>query len=101
MFTATDTAYDKHLEPILMKVLATMLNDEDIENRRSALNTFNAAFRGKFKLVQPHLPELIPLIIKHTHVDPALIREIDMGPFKHKIDDGLECRKVSSVAVLV
>ncbi|KAI9651506.1 MAG: hypothetical protein M1831_000796 [Alyxoria varia] len=95
VFTATDTSYDKHLEPTLMEVLAAMLKDEDVENRRSALNTFNAAFRGKFKLVLPHLPGLVPLIIKHTHADPALIREIDMGPFKHKIDDGLEFRKVA------
>jgi cullin-associated NEDD8-dissociated protein 1 len=30
-----------------------------------------------------------------TKIDPTLIKEIDLGPFKHKIDDGMVIRKAA------
>jgi hypothetical protein len=40
------------------------------------------------------LPRLLPLLYEQTVVRPELIRTVDLGPFKHRIDDGLELRKV-------
>lgn len=70
-----------------------MLNDTDLDNRRLALTTFNSAARNKLELVTPHLGEILPLAMKETVVRPDLVREVTMGPFKHKVDDGLELRK--------
>jgi cullin-associated NEDD8-dissociated protein 1 len=33
------------------------------------------------------------MAMKETVMKPELVREVQMGPFKHKIDDGLEIRK--------
>lgn len=94
VFTVTDASYDKDLRPIMIDVLTTMMRDSEVENRRLALNTFNAAARNKSALVLPHLPSLMPLVVDQSRKDPSLIRDVKMGPFTHTVDDGLEVRKV-------
>ena len=76
-------------------MLSLMLDDSNIENRRLALGTLNAAIHHKSHIVLPQLANLLPLVLKDSKIDKDLIREVQMGPFKHKVDDGLELRKVS------
>jgi cullin-associated NEDD8-dissociated protein 1 len=91
----TDDSYNEHLQPIIIPMLTKMLRDPDLENRRSALTTFNSAMHNKPELVTRHLDELLPLTMRETEIKHELIREVQMGPFKHKVDDGLDLRKVS------
>lgn len=74
-------------------MLTTMLNDPSLEDRRLALTTFTSAAHNKPDLIHPHFSTLIPVAIKETIIRPELVREVQMGPFKHKVDDGLELRK--------
>lgn len=92
-FSDTDEAYDEYLRPIVVPMLIQMLNEPDLENRRLALMTFNSAMHNKPEIITPSLDQLLPLAMKETVVKPELIREVQMGPFKHKVDDGLEIRK--------
>lgn len=71
------------------------LQDEDINVRRVALITFNSAAHHKPSLVMDLLPKILPLLYKETLVKSELIREVEMGPFKHKVDDGLDSRKAA------
>lgn len=89
----TDEGYDEYLEPIVVPMLVKMLKEPDIENRRLALTTFNSAMHNKPHIILPALDQLLPLAMKETVIKPELIREVQMGPFKHKVDDGLELRK--------
>ena len=73
-----------------------MLHDRDIGNHRLALTTLNSAIHNKMKILLPHLAELLPVVFGDTQIKNELIREVQMGPFKHKVDDGLELRKVST-----
>lgn len=95
IFTISDPAYDQDLRPVIVDVLTTMMRDAAVDNRRSSLNTFNSAIRNKVHLVMPYVSQLLPLVIDQTFKDTTLIREVQMGPFKHQVDDGLEVRKVS------
>ena len=93
-FADSDERFDNVLKPLLIKMLTTMLNDPDLENRRLALSTLNSATHNKSEMVLPHLAQLLPLVLRDSKIKPELIREVQMGPFKHKVDDGLEVRKV-------
>lgn len=52
----------------------------------------NAATHHNAHIVDPFLPVLLPLLYEAL----ALKRErtVDLGPFKHKVDDALPLRKV-------
>jgi len=62
--------------------------------RRAAVQTLSTAAHVKPGLLGGQLAGLLPALYAQTVVDPSLIRTVDLGPFKHKIDDGLELRKV-------
>lgn len=60
-----------------------------------ALLTINSAAHRKPHLIRDVLGQLIPLLYGETVVKEELIHTVEMGPFKHKVDDGLEIRKAA------
>lgn len=96
-YTLTDTtgSFDAFLQPVVTELLVTMLNDPNLDNRKLALTTLNSAAHSKASLVKANLSSLLPLVYQETIIKPELIREVQMGPFKHKVDDGLELRKTA------
>ena len=40
---------------------------------------------------------LQPLLYEQAKPDPSLVKEVTMGPFKVKVDDGLNIRKVCAL----
>lgn len=76
-------------------VFLSFLNDPDLSVRRSALTLFNSVAHNKPVLLKDKLSVLLPLVYKETQIKPELIREVEMGPFKHEVDDGLDCRKAA------
>ncbi|KJX95093.1 cullin binding protein CanA [Zymoseptoria brevis] len=93
VFSDTEDSYNPNLQATIIPMLSTMLDDSDLDNQRLSLTTFNSALHNKPDLVLPHLAELLPMAMQASVIRPELIREVSMGPFKHKIDDGLEMRK--------
>ena len=90
----SDETFDEVLKITLIGMLTTMMQDPELENRRLALTTLNSAAHNKPDLIIPNLNILLPLVMKESVPKPELVREVMMGPFKHKVDDGLEVRKV-------
>jgi cullin-associated NEDD8-dissociated protein 1 len=91
----------EHHHPIDTLLLASMgqflqlLTDPDLNVRRAALLTLNYAAHNKSILIRDLLPTVLPHVYAETKPKAELIREVDLGPFKHKVDDGLEIRKAA------
>ncbi|CAF4330854.1 unnamed protein product, partial [Adineta steineri] len=95
-FTIVDQP--QHIDAILKSYIKDFLNgleDEDIDVRRVALVMFNSAAHNKPMLIRDLLKELLPKLYNETRVRQDLIREVEMGPFKHTVDDGLDLRKAA------
>ncbi|KAF5093218.1 hypothetical protein D0Z00_004180 [Geotrichum galactomycetum] len=86
--------YDRLLRPIVVDFLALM-EDSNLGIRQVALSALTSAIHNKPLLLLPHLSRLLPLLYKETVVNESLIRVVQMGPFKHKVDDGLDLRKAA------
>ncbi|KAI0075919.1 ARM repeat-containing protein [Panus rudis PR-1116 ss-1] len=93
-FAENSPAYDELLSPVLMDFVS-LVNDSDLTVRRLALSALNSAARMKPHLIAPHLQTILPILYKETVINPDLIRTVQMGPWTHKVDDGLEARKTA------
>ena len=79
----------------LLPMALQLAGDSDVGVRRAAVQLLTAAAHNKPSLITDSLGPCLPLIFAQTKPDPSLIRTVDLGPFKHKIDDGLELRKAA------
>ncbi|RLN67459.1 hypothetical protein BBP00_00001615 [Phytophthora kernoviae] len=78
-----------HIEPFL-----AALEDEDLHVRRAALLVLNTAAHHHSHYLVPYVRERIfPVLLKATEI--KMERVVDLGPFKHKVDDGLPLRKAA------
>ncbi|XP_035780587.1 cullin-associated NEDD8-dissociated protein 1-like [Anopheles albimanus] len=95
-FTISDQP--QPIDPLLRQCIGQFLfalQDPEPSVRRVALVAFNSAVHNKPSLVRDLLPELLPQLYSETKVKKELIREVEMGPFKHTVDDGLDIRKAA------
>ncbi|KAK0135024.1 Cullin-associated NEDD8-dissociated protein 1 [Merluccius polli] len=95
-FTISDQP--QPIDPLLKNSIGDFLKtleDPDLNVRRVALVTFNSAAHNKPSLIRELLDTILPHLYNETRVRKDLIREVEMGPFKHTVDDGLDLRKAA------
>lgn len=95
-FTISDQP--QPIDQLLLKCMGqflNMLNDVDLNVCRVTLLTFNSAAHNKAFLIRNLLDMILPNLYNATKINRELIREIEMGPFKHTVDDGLDLRKAA------
>ncbi|XP_070701638.1 cullin-associated NEDD8-dissociated protein 2 [Pempheris klunzingeri] len=86
------------IDPLLRDCIGDFLRtlqDEDINVRRVALVMFNSVAHNKPSLIRGLLATVLPHLYRETQIRKDLIREVEMGPFKHTVDDGLDVRKAA------
>lgn len=95
-FTISDqpSSMDAHLKPCIGEFLSC-IQDPDLNVRRVALVALNSAAHNKPSLVRDLLPQTLPQLYDQTKIKKELIHEVEMGPFKHPVDDGLDIRKAA------
>ncbi|EGC38692.1 hypothetical protein DICPUDRAFT_148578 [Dictyostelium purpureum] len=85
---------DKFLAPQIPQFFV-LLNDNDLVVKRSALLSLNYIAHNRPTLIRENLTTYLPILYNNAKIKPELIREVDLGPFKHKVDDGIEIRKTA------
>ena len=75
--------------------LIRLIGDKDIVVRRYALESLTAITHVQPQVVKQDSENMQKSAILMTKIDPSLIKEVDLGPFKHKIDDGIPIRKAA------
>jgi len=72
-----------------------LLSDNKIEVRKAILISTNYIAHHKAKVLRTLLPKYLPHLYGETKIKPELIKEVELGPFKHKVDTGLELRQAA------
>jgi cullin-associated NEDD8-dissociated protein 1 len=75
--------------------LLARLRDDDHGVRHAAVQLLSAAAHYAPALARPRLASALPALLDTTIPVPELVRTVDLGPFKHIVDDGLELRKAA------
>jgi len=84
-----DASIMSHINDFLL-----LIKDPDsLDVRRAAVQVLHVAAHNKPSLIISLLPTLLPLLYEQTVQRPELVRTVNLGPFKHIVDDGLELRK--------
>ena len=85
---------DRELQGSLALYLQS-LTDNSRHVRKAAVQLLSSALAHKYRLVQECLEDILPKLYDQTEKRQELIRVLDFGPFKHRIDDGIELRKAT------
>ncbi|KAI3636857.1 hypothetical protein MIR68_005124 [Amoeboaphelidium protococcarum] len=76
-------------------LLSHDVNQGDLEEKKKLVSTLDSVLRyaQAQRLSGEIYAKLLHQLKSQTMVDESLVRVVEMGPFKHIIDDGLECRQ--------
>lgn len=81
-----------------MQHFLPLLDDPDLEVKKAALFMINTAAHHNPQTIESHLAEYItPRLVETLKI--KLERVVDLGPFKHKVDENLPLRKASLTCV--
>jgi len=83
------------MSPASIRKFLSTLEDSDLKVRRGALLALNCVAHNRPTAIREGLSELLPMLYGETVKKPELVHQVDLGPFKHTVDDGLELRKAA------
>jgi len=75
--------------------LIALLQDSDLNVKKAAFVSLNSIAHNLPGLVKHNATDVLERAYIEARVNPALIRIVDLGPFTHKVDDGIPLRKAA------
>lgn len=92
---SANKATDQMQLELLMTEFNACLFDSDIQVRRNALESLNSIVHNVPGIIKNDLDQILKAVLDETVVKTELIHEVDLGPFKHKVDDGMPLRRAA------
>ncbi|KAJ1789582.1 hypothetical protein LPJ59_005317, partial [Coemansia sp. RSA 2399] len=89
---STEDQCDKEIKEVL-PVVINSISDSDVGIRKLGLLALYTVIQNKTGLFDELSRTIQPTLFAQTMIDESLVRIIPMGPFKKRVDDGLEARK--------
>jgi cullin-associated NEDD8-dissociated protein 1 len=81
-----------------VSILLSAISDDDLQVRRAGLLATTAAAHHHPLFILPFVKApILPALLSATEI--KLERVVDLGPFKHKVDDGLPLRKAAYACI--
>ena len=80
---------------ITLEPLIALLRDGDLNVKKAAFTSLNSVSHNLPNLIKHYVPDVLERALVESKVNPALIRVVDLGPFTHKVDDGIPLRKAA------
>ncbi|CAP20633.2 Protein CBR-CAND-1 [Caenorhabditis briggsae] len=93
---SVDVSLQKYIKDFLQSI-----RDPDLKVRRVGLVVLNSAAHNKSALIRDLLPELLPHIYEETKLRKELIKEVEMGPFKHLVDEVEKLEELKKAVIRV
>jgi cullin-associated NEDD8-dissociated protein 1 len=75
--------------------LIGLANDTDITVRGNVFESLTAITHSQPQSVKDSAKQIQAEATKYTVIDLSLIKEVDLGCFKHKVDEGIPVRKAA------
>ncbi|KAJ3254768.1 Cullin-associated NEDD8-dissociated protein 1 [Boothiomyces macroporosus] len=92
--SSTNPEYNNIVKPYILNFLGKITDSEN-KVRYAALSALHSTIHSRSDLIADLLSQLLPALYEQTKLREDLIEVVDMGPFKNKIDHGLEARKTA------
>lgn len=94
----SDATAHPEIDELLAQHISTffdLLKDKETSVRHATLLTFNYLSSHRPALVRPVLAQYLPILYGETAQKPELITVVKLGPFEHKVDNGLILRQAA------
>lgn len=91
--TERGNTFDQKLKADLEAFLALLTKKESVPVRKACVLLLTSAARNNTSLIDDKLDQYLPNLYEECVFDKSLVKVVDLGPFKHKVDGGIEIRK--------